>query len=144
MNSKLIALFLGLILISCTNDDTRNDNNPNLLSPLISVNLNLNLPQFNPLKFPGNSLILDGEGIRGVVIYNVNNDLYTAFELSDPNHTPNGCSKMSINGILASCPCTTDTNIYDIVTGQHQSNEVLYPLQQYLVIRNGDNIQVTN
>ncbi|MFT4847925.1 MAG: hypothetical protein ACI83B_000448 [Sediminicola sp.] len=144
MNSKLIALFLGLILISCTNDDTRNDNNPNLLSPLISVNLNLNLPQFNPLKFPGNSLILDGEGIRGVVIYNVNNDLYTAFELSDPNHTPNGCSKMLINGILASCPCTTDTNIYDIVTGQHQSNEVLYPLQQYLVIRNGDNIQVTN
>lgn len=144
MNNNLIALFLGLVLISCNNDDSRNDNNPNLLSPLINVNLNLNLPQYNPLKFPGNSLILDGEGIRGVVIYNVNNDLYTAFELSDPNHTPNQCSKMSINGILATCPCTTDSNVYDIVTGQHQSNEVLYPMQQYLVTRNGDNIQVTN
>jgi hypothetical protein len=144
MNNNFIALFLGLVLISCNNDDSRNDNNPNLLSPLIRVNLNLNLPQYNPLKFPGNSLILDGEGIRGVVIYNVNNDLYTAFELSDPNHTPNECSKMSINGILATCPCTTDSNVYDIVTGQHQSNEVLYPMQQYLVTRNGDNIQVTN
>jgi hypothetical protein len=144
MNNNFIALFLGLVLISCNSDDSRNDNNPNLLSPLISVNLNLNLPQYNPLKFPGNSLILDGEGVRGVVIYNVNNDLYTAFELSDPNHTPNQCSKMSINGILATCPCTTDSNVYDIVTGQHQSNEVLYPMQQYLVTRNGDNIQITN
>ena len=144
MNNNFIALFLGLVLISCNNDDSRNDNNPNLLSPLINVNLNLNLPQYNPLKFPGNSLILDGEGIRGVVIYNVNNDLYTAFELSDPNHTPNECSKMSINGILATCPCTTDSNVYDIVTGQHQSNEVLYPMQQYFVTRNGDNIQITN
>ncbi|MFT4669667.1 MAG: hypothetical protein ACI9AT_001864 [Ulvibacter sp.] len=144
MDNKFLALLLGLALINCNKDDSINDNNPNLLSPLISVNLNLNLPQYNPLKFPGNSLILNGEGIRGVVIYNVNNDLYTAFELSDPNHIPSVCSKMSINGIVASCPCTNDSNTYDIVTGQHQSNQALYPLQQYFVTRNGDNIQVTN
>tara|TARA_B110000977_G_scaffold200632_1_gene291897 strand:+ start:4858 stop:5292 length:435 start_codon:yes stop_codon:yes gene_type:complete len=144
MNNKFLAFFLGLALLGCNKDESRNDNNPNLLNPLISVNLNLNLPQYNLLKFPGNSLVLDGEGIRGVVIYNVNNDLYTAFELSDPNHIPNGCSKMSLNGIIASCPCTTDSNTYDIVTGQHQSNETLYPLQQYFVARNGDNIQVNN
>ena len=144
MKKIFFTLFLGLVLISCNKDDSRNDNNPNLLSPLISVNLNLNLPQYNPLKFPGNSLVLAGEGIRGVVIYNVNNDLYTAFELSDPNHIPSGCSKMTINGIVASCPCTNDTNTYDIVTGQHQGNESLYPLQQYFASRNGDNIQITN
>jgi hypothetical protein len=125
MNNKFLAFFLGLALLGCNKDESPNDNNPNLLNPLISVNLNLNLPQYNLLKFPGNSLVLDGEGIRGVVIYNVNNDLYTAFELSDPNHIPNGCSKMSLNGIIASCPCTTDSNTYDIVTGQHQSNETL-------------------
>ncbi|MDC1326885.1 hypothetical protein N8252_01015 [Ulvibacter sp.] len=144
MNNKFLAFFLGLAILGCNKDESPNDNNPNLLNPLISVNLNLNLPQYNLLKFPGNSLVLDGEGIRGVVIYNVNNDLYTAFELSDPNHIPNGCSKMSLNGIIASCPCTTDSNTYDIVTGQHQSNETLYPLQQYFVARNGDNIQVNN
>ena len=144
MKSNSIALFLCLILIGCNKDDSPNDNNPNLLSPLISVNLNLNLPQYNALKFPGNSLVLNSEGIRGVVIYNVNNDLYTAFELSDPNHIPNGCSKMTINGIVATCPCTTDTNSYDIVTGQHQGNESLFPLQQYFAARNGDNIQISN
>ena len=144
MKNIFFALFLGLVLISCNKDDSRIDNNPNLLSPPISVNLNLNLPQYNPLKFPGNSLVLAGEGIRGVVIYNVNNDLYTAFELSDPNHIPNGCSKMTISGIVASCPCTNDANTYDIVTGQHQANESLYPLQQYFAVRNGNNIQITN
>ena len=144
MKSNLIAVIFCLVLIGCNKDDSPNDNNPNLLSPLISVNLNLNLPQYNALKFPGNSLVLNSEGIRGVVIYNVNNDLYTAFELSDPNHVPNGCSKMTINGIVATCPCTTDTNSYDIVTGQHQGNESLFPLQQYLAARNGDNIQISN
>lgn len=144
MKSNLIAVIFCLVLIGCNKDDSPNDNNPNLLSPLISVNLNLNLPQYNPLKFPGNSLVLNSEGIRGVVIYNVNNDLYTAFELSDPNHIPNGCSKMTVNGIVVACPCTTDTNSYDIVTGQHQSNESLFPLQQYMAVRNGDNIQISN
>jgi len=144
MNNKFFALFLGLALIGCNKDNSPNDNNPNLLSPPINVNLNLNLPQYNPLKFPGNSIILNGEGIRGVVIYNVNNDLYTAFELSDPNHLDSVCSKMSINGIVASCPCENDSNTYDIVTGQHQSNEALYPMQQYFISRNGDNIQVSN
>ena len=144
MKSNLIIVFFCLALISCKKDDSPNDNNPNLLSPLISVNLNLNLPQYNPLKFPGNSLILNSEGLKGVVVYNVNNDLYTAFELSDPNHIPSGCSKMTVNGIIATCPCTTDTNSYDIVTGQHQNNENLFPMQQYRAVRTGDNIQITN
>ena len=144
MQHKLLVLIAVLCLISCGGDDSPNNNNPNLLNPLVNLNLNLNLPQYNPLKFPGNSLILNGEGIKGIVIYNVNNTLYTAFELSDPNHTPSNCSKMTVNGILANCPCTSDNNTYDIVTGQHQSNEALYPLQQYFAIRNGDNIQVRN
>jgi len=144
MYHKLLASFLVLTLLSCSDDDSQNNNNPNLLNPLINLNLNLNLPQYNPLKFPGNSLIINGEGIKGIVIYNVNNSLYTAFELSDPNHTPSNCSKMTVNGILATCPCTSDTNTYDIVTGQHQSNETLYPLQQYFAVRNGDVVQVSN
>jgi hypothetical protein len=144
MQHKLLVLLTLLCLIACGGDDSPNNNNPNLLNPLINLNLNLNLPQYNPLKFPGNSLILNGEGIKGIVIYNVNNTLYTAFELSDPNHIPSNCSKMTVNGIIASCPCTSDSNTYDIVTGQHQSNETLYPLQQYFAVRNGDNIQVSN
>ena len=144
MKNKLAAFLLALALIGCNKDDSPNDNNPNLLNPFVSLNLNLNLPEYNPLKFPGNSLIITEQGIKGIIIYNVNNELYTAFDLSDPNHIPSNCSKMTVNGIIASCPCTTDTNSYDIVTGQHQGNAGLFPMQQYFATRSGDNIQVSN
>ena len=144
MKKLFITLFIGLALLGCNKDDSRNDNNPNLLNPLVSLNLNLNLPQYNTLKFPNNSLIITEQGIKGIVIYNLNNDLYIAFELSDPNHVPSSCSLMTINGIIASCPCTTDSNEYDIVTGQHKTNQNLYPMQQYSAVRTGDNLQISN
>lgn len=144
MKSKLINLFILVAIISCKKEDRIDLNNPYLIEPLVNISLNLNLPEYNPLKFPGNSVVIDQQGIKGVVIYNVNNELYTAFELSDPNHIPNDCSKMNIEGIIASCPCVSDTNSYDIVTGQHQSNEDTYPMLQYQAIRMGDNIQVSN
>ena len=144
MKIKIAVFFVALSFLSCNKDDGPRDNNPNLISPLVNINLNLNLPEYNPLKFPGNSIIISQQGIKGIVVYNVNNDLYTAFELSDPNHTPNSCSKMTITGIIANCPCTTDSNTYDIVTGQHQANQDLYPMQQYFVQRSGDNVSISN
>jgi hypothetical protein len=144
MKSNLIILLLLLTVFSCKKEDQINVDNPYLIDPLVSMTLNLNLPEYNPLKFPGNSIIINQQGIKGIVIYNVNNDLYTAFELSDPNHTPNECSRMTIEGIIATCPCESDTHSYDIVTGRHQTNENLYPMLQYLAIRTGDNINVSN
>lgn len=144
MKIRLIILIAAFALVSCNKDDGPKDNNPNLISPLVNINLNLNLPEYNPLKFPGNSVIISQQGIKGIVVYNVNNTLYTAFELSDPNHIPSSCSKMTINGIIATCPCTNDSNEYDIVTGQHKTNQNLFPMQQYLARRSGDNVTITN
>lgn len=140
----LLAVVAIIALISCNKDDSPVDNNPFLITPIINLDLNLNLPEYNPLKFPGNSVIITQQGVRGVVIYNVNNSLYTAFELSDPNHIPNDCSRMTIEGILATCPCTSDSNVYDIVTGQHNSDQTVFPMQQYRAERVGDNVLITN
>ncbi len=144
MKIQIITLSVLLLFIGCKKDDNVNTDNPYLVDPLVSLNLNLNLPEYNPLKFPGNSIIINQQGIKGIVIYNVNNDLYTAFELSDPNHTPSSCSRMDVEGIVASCPCTSDTNEYDIVTGQHQSDESKFPMLQYLATRTGNNIVISN
>ena len=144
MKSKLIAICILIALSSCKKDDGVNTDNPYLIDPLVSLNLNLNLPEYSSLKFPGNHIIINQQGIKGIVVYNVNNNLYTAFELSDPNHIPNSCSKMTVEGIVASCPCENDTHSYDIVTGQHRSNEGLYAMLQYLAVRTGDNIQISN
>jgi len=145
MKMKLIAMCGLILLASCKNDDGGvQDDNPFLIDPIVSLNLNLNLPQYNPLKFPGNSIIINQQGIKGIVIYNVNNSLYTASELSDPNHPPSVCSRMTVEGIIASCPCEADNNEYDIVTGQHRTNTNAYPMQQYRATRTGDNLQVSN
>ncbi len=143
---NLFALFAILVLAwGCgKNDDNNvNNNNPYLTPPIVNLNLNLNLPEYNPLKFPGNSVFLNQQGIKGIIIYNVNNTLYTAFDLTDPNHIPNACSRMTVEGVIATCTCD-DENSYDIVTGQHQNNTQSYPMLQYRIQRNGDNITVNN
>lgn len=145
MKSYPLILLISLLIVACGNndDDNINDNNPYINPPPVSLNLNLNLPEYNPLQFPGNSVVLFNQGIRGIIVYNVNNTLYTAFDLTDPNHTPNNCSKMTVEGIVATCPCE-DENSYDIVTGQHQNNPQAYPMLQYRSQRNGNVISISN
>ncbi len=145
MKNIFVVLFLGLSLFSCDSDDSQNpnNNNPFLTTPAVNLNLSLNLPEYNPLKFPGNSVIITSQGIKGIVVYNVNNDLYTAFELSDPNHVPNACSKMEIGGTISSCSCDYG-NSYNIISGQHFTDQTKYPMLQYRAERNGDTVHVFN
>ncbi|MAN59977.1 MAG: hypothetical protein CMC08_09110 [Flavobacteriaceae bacterium] len=144
MKIKLLSLFVLIGLCSCKSDDDLNQDNPFLLDPLVDLTLNLNLPEYNQLRFPSGSVQITQQGIKGIVIYNINNEQYSAFELSDPNHTPNSCSKMTVEGIVASCPCPDDTNSYNIVTGQHTENPEVYPMQAYRIVRSGNTIRVTN
>ena len=145
MRRYILVFLVFLGFVSCKSDDNQIiDDNPFLNDPIVSLTLNLNMPQFNSLKFPGSSLIIPQQGIRGIVIYNVNNELYTAFDLADPNHAPNNCSRMTVEGIEASCPCENDDNVYDIVTGQHKTNQNAYPMQQYFAQRSGDILQISN
>lgn len=137
-------LLLCLVLFSCENDDTINQNNPFLIDPLVNLQLDLSLPQFNPLNFPGNSLVLNNQGIRGIVIYNIDNSQYAAFEITDPNHVPNSCSTMEIEGIEANCPCPDDTHRYSIITGQHATDPSLFPMQRYQASRTGSVLNINN
>ena len=144
LNLQTLRLLLITLLLSCGGeDDTRLINNPYLNPVPVSLNLNLNLPQYNPLKYPGNFVVRNNQGIGGVVIYNVNNSLYTAFDLSDPNHSPNNCSIMTLQGVVATCQCA-DNNSYDLVTGGHQSESQAYPMLPYRAQRNGDVLVITN
>lgn len=144
---KKIAFFLliSLGLLSCSsNDDNNNSLNPYLVIPPVNLSLNLNLPEYTDLKFPGGSVIVTNQGIKGIVVYCVSDNQYYASELSDPNHTPSSCSKMQVEGIIATCPCEDD-NTYDIVTGQFTPpNNEKYPMIQYRAERNGDVVAVFN
>jgi len=143
MRYAVISLVL-LFFVACSSDDTKNYNNPYLIPHTVNLSLNLNLPQYNSLKYPGNSVTIYHQGIKGIVVYCLNTDLYIAHELSDPNHVPNECSVMTISGAVATCPCPEDDNSYDLVTGQHQSSKEKYPMLQYRTKREGNIIRVYN
>ncbi|WP_203294719.1 Rieske (2Fe-2S) protein [Luteirhabdus pelagi] len=140
---KAALLFLFCALLSCKNDDDNLNDNPYLTQPLISLDLNLNLPQYDALNFPSSTVVITSQGIRGIIVYNVNNSQYLAWELSDPNHIPNDCSAMEVEFPFAECTCDDD-NRYDITTGQHVDNPDLYPMQFYRAERVGNIVRITN
>ncbi len=142
MNKIYILLILILGLISCDPDDeTRN--NPYLTEVSFNLNINLNLPEFHNFTFPGNSYSSYNHGINGVVVYNINNTQYTAFELSDPNHPLSSCSRLTVQGIIATCGCE-DGNSYNILTGELSSGTGQYSLKPYRVRKSGNMIEVFN
>ncbi len=145
MKNKFILLLIGFVILSCSKSDDKLDRNPFLTDPLVSLNLNLNLPEYNALKFPGNSVIT-GQGVKGIVVFCISDTQYFAFELSDPNHVPSECSKMEVNGPIATCPCPNDDNEYNIVNfGRHTTEpDAKYPMLQYRAERNGNNVYISN
>lgn len=140
----LILSLLFAIAISCSSDDYRNYNNPNLIRVPVNYSINLNLPQFNPLIYDGRNVVIDHIGIKGVVVHRLNSNLFIALELSDPNHPPSSCSKMVINGLHAECKCPNDKNSYNIITGEHTSKEGMYPMLGYKAVREGNTIRIYN
>lgn len=142
MKKFLYLVALSLISISCSSDDDQR-NNPYLVDLDFSFQLDLSLPQYNNLNFPGNSFTHYNYGINGVVVYNLNNSQFLAFELTDPNHVPSPCSVLQVEGINAFCGCE-DANAYSIITGQLVEGQGEYTLKPYRVERIGNILQISN
>jgi nitrite reductase/ring-hydroxylating ferredoxin subunit len=141
---KKILYFLPVyfLLLACSGSDDNLRRNPNLPDLNFRFQLNLSLPEYNDLQFPGNSYTTYNHGVKGVVIYNLNNSQYLAFELSDPNHPPSNCSGMRVNGVIATCDC--EGNQYNIITGELADGEGQYTMKPYRIQRSGNVIEVWN
>ena len=141
----LFSLFIGLILSSCSKNDDNQNNNPYIPNAVFDTGslINTTLPQYNQMQFPGNYITLNSNyGIKGVVLYYAGNNNYSAFELSDPNHAISSCSKLTVNGIVATCGCA-DENAYEILNGTKQDGGQ-YPMTRYNVEVSGSVIRVFN
>jgi len=137
---SLAAIFI--LITSCSGSDDAIRNNPNLPNVRVDLQLNLDFVEYNDLAFPGNSFATNNQGIKGIVIYNINNTQYTAFELSDPNHPPSSCSGMTVNGVIATCDC--EENQYNLITGELLEGEGQYTMKPYRVERAGRFLIVSN
>ena len=147
MNKIVFLVVVCLLMISCKSDDDNRDQNPFLPPSAIgSYQINLNLPQFKPLEFSGGFVedISNNGSIRGIGIYRLNDTQFIAFDLSDPNVTPSECSRLSVNGVVATCNCEGCNNEYNIVTGQPSKGGGQYGLRPYAIRREANILIITD
>lgn len=114
--SRICVLFLVFLGIACSNDAT--NRNPYLQEIGFRFEMNLNLPLYSPLTNPGSAIYVGtkGVGTAGIFVINTGFGQYVASEASCPNHAPNDCSTMVLNGQTATCMC--DDYEYSLYTGQ--------------------------
>lgn len=140
---RLFLLFpLFFTFLGCSPDDEI-ERNPYLPHLNFSVQFDLSLPEYNQLNFPGNKFITRNYGINGIVIYNLNNDQYLAYELTDPNLVPQPCSALEVNGLEAVSSCG-EGNVYTIITGEQIAGEGEYSLKPYRAVRTGNILEISN
>ncbi|KPM32846.1 Hypothetical protein I595_1273 [Croceitalea dokdonensis DOKDO 023] len=111
-------LYLILMVLCLACDSETQVRNPFLQEVNFSFDLNLNLPLYNNLNNIGNPVYVgnDGVGTRGVFVMRTSLDSFFAFEASCPNHAPNTCSTMTMDGQEVTCACEDFT--YSLFTGQ--------------------------
>lgn len=136
--NRILILLLLCILSACSKNDRVDGCNFLADNAIVDASINLNLPQFSPLQFTGNSVYIANEGVAGVYISKVNNNSYRAFDAADPAHAPTDCSMLVNTNGIAKCGCS-DGNQYSLLTGQAVNSDVTCLLKEYRVESNGNN-----
>lgn len=143
MKKTLFILLISLLLQSCSKSNMSNSNCNFLLNVGVNTSINLNLPQYNALNFVSNPVYIPNFGNGGIIVTNTGTG-FAAYDASDPNHSPNTCSILSITGLEGICGCS-DENKYSLFTGQPLENANLQcGLKAYRTELNGSNLIITN
>ncbi|AKA34754.1 hypothetical protein [Flagellimonas lutaonensis] len=144
---KYVPLFTFLLLfIACGKDNA--ERNPFLQETNFRFELNLNLPLYNGLNTIGNPVYVgnNGVGLRGVFVMKTSVDTYFAFEASCPNHIPNSCSTMTLDGQNVTCSC--EDFEYSLFTGQllnrPDDGERYFDLLFYRAVQSGNTVTISN
>ena len=131
MNRFLVLISL-LILSACSRSD-RDDGCRFLVSnAVVDADINLNLPQYEPLRFTGNTIYIQNQGIAGVFVSNAGNGNLRAFDAADPAHAPTSCSRLNNVSGIGTCGCS-DENEYSLLTGQPVNGSSECLMREYRV-----------
>lgn len=138
---NLIFAFIYIILLTSCDKNSVVNNNPNLPNYTFSIDINLDLPNYNNLNFTGNSVIINtqGAGIRGVILFNSGSG-FLAFDAACPNQSLSDCSTMTISDISANCPC--DNKKYSLYTGISEGQK--YAMKAYQVRVSNKIVTISN
>jgi nitrite reductase/ring-hydroxylating ferredoxin subunit len=142
----LNRLIIAILLIGCSQDTAIR--NPYLTEYGFRYSIDLNLPQFVLLNTIGNPVYIGsaGVGIRGVFIMNTGFGQFMAWEASCPNHPPNNCSTLQLDGQNVVCDC--EGYSYTLFTGQllnrPNDGKTYYDLLYYQTTSGGNTVVISN
>jgi nitrite reductase/ring-hydroxylating ferredoxin subunit len=129
-------VILQFITFSCRKDQ-------NTIIPYVPVSLTINLVINNDLTIPGNSMLFQGFGYGGIVVYCEVPGSYYAFDAACTYEVNNTCVVKN-EGVLGTCPCCGSQFIF--LSGAYPSKgPAEMPLKQYNVSQlNSTTLRVYN
>lgn len=140
MKRWLFALALCLIFSACRKEDFKR--NPYLPELRFSRQINIDLPLYNKLKTPLTPVLLEGIGLRGVVVINTGGS-FVAWERACPDRLLTDCSTMQLkDNIFLECPC--NQLIYNLVNGAPTQGNSDFTLLNYRVSVNANLLTIYN
>jgi nitrite reductase/ring-hydroxylating ferredoxin subunit len=138
---KILLLFLIGLMLSCDSGSV-NYNNPNIPNYQVNLQINMNLPGYTNLQFPGNRVLDYSQGARGIVVFNTGSG-YNAFDLACPNQAFTICTEpMTVSPGNTNAECNCDDSFYSLYTGIGSGQQ--YPMKPYRVSINGNTLIITN
>lgn len=142
MKNIFVFCVCCFLFVSCSDDDNRREN-PFLLNLRFEATINTNLPQYSSLNFPGNAIYFGGVANDGIIVVNTGSSVL-AWDASDPNQIPSGCTRLQIQGLVGESSCNPP-NAYSLVTGQPlETGDLQFGLFNYRAEQNGNIIRVFN
>lgn len=141
------VIFFIVVATALTLFNGCNENEQQQVVPYTYVNfsMNLSLPQFNPLSFSGNAIMVNNQGYRGngVIVYRLIDDFF-AFDATCPQHIQTATAIVldGVAGGTATCPeCGAH---YILMSGFSTNSDDEHPLQSYSAWGVGSTVYVNN
>lgn|SRR5690554_260245 len=142
MMKNYFAVLLSVLFLTLACDKNEwYHQNPYLPEYAFNLPINTNLPLYHQLQYPGNAVYVPGYGINGVLVINTGTGI-RAFEATCANHGVSACSKLTLQGVEATCGCS-DALVYNLYLGL-ATTDAEFPLKEYRVIHEGNMITVYN
>jgi len=104
--------------------------------------INLSLPAYIKLKSTGGYVYLDG-GMRGIILYRAEEDVYYAFERACPHHPRAACAQVKVNSSNLYMEDTCCGSTFDF-RGQVTGGPARYALQRYETYLEGNMLTVSS
>lgn len=139
MKTYIYVSIVIFLLFNCEKTEEKNRCFSNFLNP---ITLSLNSAEANNLLVPNGHTFING-GIRGIIVFNSGkkgNNQYKAYDLECPNRD---CKQpMEYSFPVLKCKC--DNSKFSVLDGSLQSGKANCSARSYLVLQNGNSLQILN